>query len=238
MKFADYQRLYENLDKYNDEILDGSNLKVEIMEWKIPNLEKVIPKEIKITSIAEVGCFTGDLLANIIINDEKLIRTGYDCNSKAIELAKDKYPEATFTVDDIENSNSHYDLIILSDIIEHIIDDEEFLIKLSKKADALLVNLPLEKCWSNLFRVYGVKDSSGHIRAYSIDDALSLFHKCGWKVKNYNVRWYCETDVYHKLDKKNHSVIKESIKNIVLRNKYLRRKYFASNLFAFLLKDE
>ena len=237
MKFADYQRLYENLDKYNDEILDGSNLKVEIMEWKIPNLEKVIPKETKITSIAEVGCFTGDLLANIIINHEQLIRTGYDCNSKAIELAKDKYPEVTFTVDDIKNSNSHYDLIILSDIIEHIKDDEAFLNNLSKNTKALLINLPLEKCWANLFREYGINDSSGHMKAYSYEDAIDLFNKTRWKVINYKIKWFCETEIYNQLNFKNNSFLKKKLKNIVLNNKYLRRKYFPSNLFAFLLRD-
>jgi len=238
MKFADYQRLYENLDKYNDEMQDGSNLKIEIIEWKIPNLESVIPKDIEIRTIAEVGCFTGDLVANIKINNKELIKTGYDCNSKAIELAKHKYPEVRFTVEDIENGDSHFDLIILSDIIEHIKDDEVFLNILSKKTNALLINLPLEKCWANLFRDYGIKDSSGHMRAYNYQDAIDLFRKSGWKVISYKIQWFCENDAFKKLNNQSNSLIKKRVKYYLLNIKYFRRRYFPSNLFAFLLRDE
>jgi len=237
MKFEDYQKLYENLDKYNNEITHGDDLKHEIFEWKIPNLESVIPKGLKINSIAEVGCFSGDLVANITINNENIQRTGYDCNSKAIELAKSKYPKIDFVIEDITNSFSHYDLVILSDIIEHIKDDEAFLNNLSKNTKALLINLPLEKCWANLFREYGINDSSGHMKAYSYEDAIDLFNKTRWKVINYKIKWFCETEIYNQLNFKDNSFLKKKLKNIVLNNKYLRRKYFPSNLFAFLLRD-
>jgi len=234
MNFQDYQKLYEALIKYNRELVDETLLTREILEWKLPNLVSVLPKCLQLRSVAEVGCFTGTLVAHFLPHQEELTRYGYDCNSKAITKGRNIHPNVTFFCEDILTSEiRQYDLVILSDIVEHIQDDVGFLRHLRKLTNNVLLNLPLEKSWSTIGRKYGMQDPSGHLRAYSLKDAVHLCSTSGFTISNYEIKWFCETEFY-KEKKIGGNFLKKGLWKVVMSNQLLRRRYFASNLFAFL----
>ena len=76
--------------------------------------------------------------------------------------------------------NHRHDLIVLSDIIEHIPDDIGFLKLIREVSEYVVVNLPLEKSFKNRNRKYGIEDPSGHLRSYDKKLAKKLFNDAGF----------------------------------------------------------
>jgi SAM-dependent methyltransferase len=70
--------------------------------------------------ILEIGCSTGSLLAAL----NPLEGKGIDISPRSVEIAKNKYPQLTFEVDDAENlqCRQSYDVVILSDLVGYLFD--------------------------------------------------------------------------------------------------------------------
>ena len=68
----------------------------------------------------EIGCSTGELLNNL----KPSKGMGIEISSKAIELAKNKYPHLDFEIDDIEDIHldEKFDYIIMQDLLGHLTD--------------------------------------------------------------------------------------------------------------------
>ncbi|MEW6556595.1 MAG: glycosyltransferase [Elusimicrobiota bacterium] len=77
----------------------------------------IIPEN---SSVLEIGCGTGDLLANLKPKNG----TGIDISEQMIKIAKEKYSYLEFYVDDIENLtiDKKFDYLILQDLIGHLSD--------------------------------------------------------------------------------------------------------------------
>lgn len=186
-------KYYDEHESYIERRKEGSKKRIEYLEeidlWENKYLKSVIPENLKIETILEVGCGTGDLIGRFPTDIPESNRFGVDISNKNIEFAKRKYPEINFCVGTIYNLifskiKKDFDLIILSDILEHVKNDLELLIKSSEHAQFIVVNIPLEKCYSTRKRQYGVTDIAGHLRAYNLKDALSLINKADLKIVN------------------------------------------------------
>ncbi|HBI16904.1 MAG: type 12 methyltransferase [Candidatus Moranbacteria bacterium GW2011_GWF2_34_56] len=81
-------------------------------------------------SVLEVGCGTGDLLANL--KTKKV--TGIDFSSKMIEIAKKKYPQIDFFVMEAENItlDKKFDYIVISNTIGYLEDIQQVFAELKK----------------------------------------------------------------------------------------------------------
>ena len=161
------------------------------VDWKVRKLIQLIPDGFKFENILEVGCAFGVLLNNISDRLQLKNRTGIDISGNNIEAAKNLYPECKFfrgTLEDFikvipeEIQNRRYDLIVLSDIVEHIPDDLGFMKMVQKMSSYVLLNLPLEKSFNTRNRQYGEQDPSGHIRCYDEEDARRLVSNAGFDV--------------------------------------------------------
>jgi predicted TPR repeat methyltransferase len=142
-------------------------------------------------NILEIGCAMGVLLNNIAGRLSINTRTGIDISNENIKLAKDLYPECDFfagILDDYlkfrpANADNHwFELVILSDIVEHIPDDLTFMKRVSEISNFVIFNLPLEKCFRNRNRQYGENDSSGHLRSYDKKMAIQLVNQAGFEI--------------------------------------------------------
>ncbi len=186
-KFYDHQLDYEAFR--ND---PEKRREYEIaVNWKVKNLCKLVAGSLNFSNVLEIGCALGILLNKAADSLSIKNRTGLDISSENIKMAKQLFPECTFiqgTVDNIEtlvlkeNQRGKFDLVILSDIVEHIPDDLNFMKKVSKISLYVLLNLPLEKCYRNRNRKYGVNDPSGHLRNYDRHDAARLAESAGFEV--------------------------------------------------------
>lgn len=81
-------------------------------------------------SVLEIGCGTGELIANVK-GSRKL---GIDFSDKMIDEAKKQYPELDFKIMEAENLNleEKFDVVILSNLIGYL-DDIEFVFKQLQK---------------------------------------------------------------------------------------------------------
>jgi len=243
------KELYQGNPKYSKELdpkePDYRRLLIETLEWKIPHLMAVVPPFYKPKKVAEIGCFCGHLIGNITINGiNDFIRLGYEINSKAVKVGQGLYPEVFFSEENIFESHPQLDLIILSDIVEHIEDDLNFLQQCSAISNFVLLNLPLEKAYLHRNRKYGYKDPSGHLRAYNLSKAFNLISSSNFSMMNWHTQCVVKDPVYSKLkllrcresNKKN--TFKTQLKKRVLLSLSqipgFAERYYGTNLFAFL----
>jgi hypothetical protein len=161
------------------------------VDWKVRKLIQLLPEGFKVENILEVGCAFGVLLNNIADRLHLKNRLGVDISGNNIEAAKNLYPECKFfhgTLEDFikvipgEIRNRRYDLVVLSDIVEHIPDDLGFMKMVQNISSYVLFNLPLEKSFNTRNRQYGEQDPSGHLRCYDEEDARRLVTNAGFEV--------------------------------------------------------
>jgi SAM-dependent methyltransferase len=71
-------------------------------------------------SVLEIGCSTGDLLAAL----KPRRGVGVDLSERSLEIARRKYPELEFRLDDAEDLelDETFDFVVLSDVVGHLDD--------------------------------------------------------------------------------------------------------------------
>ncbi len=189
----DFKKFYEDQKDYsafriNDEKRSEYEL---IVRWKADQLIKLIPSGLYFNNILEVGCALGILLNKLAGRLSIKNIYGLDISDKNIKTAQDLFPQSIFycgTIEDLKvlitrnRTLSLFDLVVLSDIIEHIPDDLGFLKSVREISSYVLINLPLEKSLRNRHRQYGEDDPSGHLRCYDKGMALSLINQAGFSI--------------------------------------------------------
>jgi len=249
-----YQKLYDQLEEYR-EIRDVNSTGFKqyfdiVINWKIKYLHSIITESIKIHNILEVGCAAGDLLANFPVNCPRENRTGLDISEKNVIEARKRYPGVNFVnipfEDYFKHSNETFDLVILSDILEHVPNDLELLTVAGESAKYILLNLPLEKCWEFRNRLYGPEDSRGHLRAYDINDARSIILISNLLEKNFRVEYFVKSNVFKRYLWNKLYYQKNGIFRIIgglrfifeIMEVFFRSKRYKSNYFAFLISNK
>ncbi|MFW9882447.1 MAG: class I SAM-dependent methyltransferase [Candidatus Thorarchaeota archaeon] len=250
MEKIDFQQIYEKHESYEKRRIDGQyreDYLEDIDCWKNKYLLKVLPENQKFNKILDIGCGTGDLIAKFPLNIDFSNRYGLDISDKNIKFAQKKYPEVNWicgTIDDL-NSDMDYSLIILSDILEHVEDDIELLKKSSCLSKYLLVNIPMEKCYSTRNREYGPNDIAGHLRSYDYFDVLKLIKKANLKIKRYIVKYISKESFWQKRFSRdyfskynfNQTLIRLPVFIYKILRFKLAFKLYPSNFFGFLEKN-
>ncbi len=219
----------------------------DVKYWKLKYIEKLIrdPEHQKsIKNVVEVGCAIGVLLENFM-RDFNLNKVGIDISDKNIDAAKDLFPEISFykgTLQDYilanKESNVKTDLVIMSDLLEHVENDVDLLNQAGQISKYVIINLPIEKVPEYKDRVYGVNDVEGHLRAYSVKDALDLCDQAGMEVVKFYSEQYVQQPVFQKYllakllekhDDKAEALLKfqEEVIQIKLDSDYYKTNFFA-----------
>lgn len=260
MDFASFYDKQPDYVSFRDNPSRRSDYEI-ISDWKVRKLVHLVPEGQKFDNILEVGCAFGVLLNNIADRLGIKNRIGVDISSKNIEVAKDLFKDCIFFNGTFEEflrnhpeglNKKKFDLIILSDIIEHLPDDLGFLRTLNNYSSYVLLNLPLEKSFSTRNRNYGEQDPSGHLRCYDEDLAVRLVTDAGYRIlKSYTSTAFFDKRFYE-VYKKNRSArisrktlpkrvfwslfyfIQDKIKGA---SKMLTDKIYGTNYFA-LLKNQ
>jgi len=177
----------------------------DVKYWKLKYLEELIKAnniEAQLKTVVEIGCATGVLLNEFLSTNSSISKIGFDISDENINSAKQQYPSINFQNSPIQdfmevNKDIDIDIVILSDILEHVENDVEFLNIAGRYSKYVLINLPIEKVPEYEGREYGVDDIEGHLRAYSVDDAIKMCENAGVKIIEYKVMQYVLEPVFN-----------------------------------------
>ena len=128
-------------------------------------------------TVLDVGCGNGALTYDLGKKVKKII--GIDINENNIIIAKNKFSRKNieYIHGDIltEIPNQRFDVIILSNVLEHIDNRQELLKKLKKSASKILLRVPLiNRSWIDLYK-----------KELGLEYRLDKTHKIEYTIKNF-----------------------------------------------------
>ena len=169
---------------------------VEDAKFKWNNFKNLIIKSgIDVNNfklIGEIGCGSGQILSEAkksgLFKNSKY--NGYDTNPDAINLAKTLDGSIEYFNEDLINKNleKKFDLLIVSDVFEHVDDYYGFLKILKKQSKYLIFNIPLQINLVNLLRFKNIFEISynqvGHLHFFTYRTARLALEKNGYQIMN------------------------------------------------------
>ncbi len=145
------------------------------------------------SSVLDIGCGNGSLAFDIAKKASKVV--AIDINKKNIAAAKKRYNanNIRYIVADATNYsfNESFDFIVLSNVLEHLANRVEFLRKIKKLSDRLLIRVPLlTRDWLSVYKKekgLNYKLDSDHKIEYSLESFKKEIEKAGLKLKHYDI---------------------------------------------------
>lgn len=146
-------------------------------------------------TILDIGCGSGALTIDLAKKAKKV--TGIDINEKNIKEGQRKYSASNieYVVGDATNYNfsEKFDVIILSNVLEHIEDRIKFLKKTKKLAPKILIRAPMiDRDWITLYKKeLGVEwrlDRTHYIE-YAMDNFKSELIQAGLILELYSIQF-------------------------------------------------
>lgn len=142
--------------------------------------------------VLDVGCGVGSILLFLSEYSKQLV--GLDVSERAIDIAKrasmaTKSHNVLFKVGYLPELPSTFDLVIATEVIEHVPDDQMFLQKIFNALNnngLLLLSTPLsENCFVNTKLYRNFDKEVGHLRRYSEKIILNLIESGGFEIVDY-----------------------------------------------------
>lgn len=206
-------------------------------EYKVEQLSKIIRRNIDAVvfrngKVADVGCGTGKttfLLQEMLTQytDITIEAYGYDVHPYVNNIAGTE--SVHFSCGDFCRINHQYvfDLVVLFDVIEHIIDPISFIKDIAKSCRTIAFHIPLDDSYFTWIRdLPKLKISKpGHLLNLDASSALNLLAYSGLRVVSY------EYSPVYKSSSSNKSLIHQIMNQIrglsFLISPFLTQKYFA-----------
>jgi 2-polyprenyl-3-methyl-5-hydroxy-6-metoxy-1,4-benzoquinol methylase len=160
------------------------------------------------TSILEVGCGSGALALTYRKRNPTVYYVGVEIFKEAASMAVANMNHTIYgdittsktleTLDEVRNGKL-FDTLIFGDVLEHLYDPWSVLAKLRSrmtKDGQCIISIPNIAHWSVLqqqlrgrwdYTDQGLLDKT-HIRFFTLQTALELFHKTGWSVLDARAR--------------------------------------------------
>lgn len=141
--------------------------------------------------VLDLGCNLGDVSFFIAEKVKKVV--GIDYNQAAINTAKNRYRRQNLefhhgeALEFLKSSSEHFDVLILSHILEHLDDPQEFLNTFKDRFESIYIELPdFERNYLNSYRKdLGVKllySDDDHISEFDRDELKTLLNTCKLEV--------------------------------------------------------
>ncbi len=140
-------------------------------------LMKQVLRSVYFETVLDVGCGQGSFLTELCAEFPRIRPNGCDISPAAIELARQKIPHGTFSLLDIgkEHLREQFDLVVCSEVLEHITDDMTALGNLAKMTRKyLLVSAPQG-------RMRRFEIEVGHVRNYTSGELIQKVEKSGFR---------------------------------------------------------
>lgn len=135
-------------------------------------------KGLDFKTVLDVGCGEGSPLYELFSNQNDISYSGLDISEVAINFARQKNPSVRFFAIDItrEFLSERFDLIICSEVLEHIQKDREALENISKMVKQYLVVTTIQGTMQSY------EKDIGHVRNYQKAELLTKIEQVGFRV--------------------------------------------------------
>ena len=145
--------------------------------------------------VLDVGCGNGALSYDVAKKAKKVV--GIDLNEKNVSFAKQRYSKENIEYirgDALKDlTNEKFDIIIMSNVLEHIENRVEFLGKLREKAAKFLIRVPMiNRDWITLYKKEMGLDyrlDKGHFVEYTLDGFVKELEEAGLSIKEYSIQF-------------------------------------------------
>jgi hypothetical protein len=205
---------------------------IEDSPWKAKHVLDIMKKNrISPQSICEIGCGAGEILRQLQnqINPNCTF-DGYEISPQAYALSqKQANPKLRFHLQNFLDSPSHFDLILLMDLIEHLEDYYGFLKKIHSCSDYKIIHMPLELTLFSILKPAGLQipfSNLGHLHHFTKETALRTLTYCGYEIIDWSY-----TNPFTELPKKGNlnRLLKPAVKLAASINADVTNKVFGRN---------
>jgi SAM-dependent methyltransferase len=134
-------------------------------------------KKLNYQSVLDIGCGNGEMLREIHRHNPSARLVGTDISSNVIETNRARLP-FEFNVLDLSNSTlpQKFDIVICSEVLEHIADYKEAIRNLRKMCGgSLIVTVPSGK-------IHPIDLEMGHTQHFSLNELNTLLTENGFVV--------------------------------------------------------
>ena len=182
---------YKLATKFAIKAEGGLHPKHRLMNYHQFFVDNVNPED----RVLDIGCGNGALTFEIAKKARKVV--GIDLDKKYIKIAKKKYwaPNIKYLVGDATKDlpNQKFDVIILSNVLEHIENRIEFLQKIKNLAPKILIRVPMiNRDWITLYKKeLGVEwrlDKTHYIE-YTLESFKEELKKAGLNLEKYSIQF-------------------------------------------------
>jgi len=182
---------YKLATKFAIKTEDGLHPKHRLMNYHQFFVDNVNSED----KVLDIGCGNGALTFEIAKKAKKVV--GIDLDKKNIKIAKKEYwaPNIKYLVGDATKDlpNQKFDVIILSNVLEHIESRVEFLQKIKNLAPKILIRVPMiNRDWITLYKKeLGVEwrlDKTHYIE-YTLESFKEELKKAGLNLEKYSIQF-------------------------------------------------
>lgn len=145
--------------------------------------------------VLDIGCGNGSLAKDVAKHAKSV--TGVEIDQKLVEKARRQNPASNLEyrcADATKDlSNEKFDIIIMSNVLEHIDDRVNFLKSIRPLADKFLFRVPMiDREWVTLYKKELGLDyrlDTTHFTEYTFAQFKSEFEQAGYKIESHSVQF-------------------------------------------------
>lgn len=146
-------------------------------------------------SVLDIGCGNGALTYDVAKKAKKIV--AIDLSEKNVSFAKEKFSgkNIEYVCGDVltDLPNDKFDVILLSNVLEHIDKRVQFLSSLKEKAPRFLIRVPmLNRSWIDLYKKeleLEYRLDKTHFIEYTFESFKEELDKAGLRVLNYTIQF-------------------------------------------------
>jgi len=183
---------FKTTKEFNEE---RYRVEFKIGEFELPRIEKIIDMVPTNKRILDIGCYDGTI--SQLIKEKNNVVIGLDMSMNALNMAKKKGIECVSSnADNLPFKDKSFDIVVASEIIEHIFDTGKFLDEINrilKSNGELILTTPNLALLDNRLRLLlglqphyceiELEGNAGHIRCFTKKSLKRLIEKHGFIVE-------------------------------------------------------
>ena len=156
--------------------------------WKAKIVSELVRRHgLPLNSLVEIGCGAGGVLEELGNEIGGCRMIGYDIAPELVHFWKRiSAPNIRFVLGDYFQCEAPVpDLVLVLDVIEHVADPYDFLVRLRERCGTVIFHIPLDLSAVSILReepLLHVRHKVGHIHYFTKGLALSLLEECGFEV--------------------------------------------------------